>query len=115
NRHLNIHPSLLPAFRGLGTHAKVLAAGVKITGCTVHVVREAMDAGPIVTQAAVVVEPGDTEQTLAARVLKAEHRLYPWALDLVASGRARIEGERLIFGEQAGAEEPPLFSPPLLP
>ena len=113
DRHLNIHPSLLPAFRGLDTHAQVLAAGVRVTGCTVHVVREEMDAGPIVAQAAVAVVPGDTEQSLADRVLKAEHKLYPWALELVASGHARVEGERVVFSGPAGAKEPPLFSPSL--
>ena len=73
NRHLNIHPSLLPAFRGLHTHARVLDEGVKITGCTVHFVRPEMDTGPIVAQAAVPVLPGDTADSLAARVLAAEH------------------------------------------
>ncbi len=79
-RMLNIHPSLLPAFPGLDTHARALAAGVKLHGCTVHLVTEAMDEGPILAQAAVPVLPGDTVETLAARVLAAEHRLYPSAL-----------------------------------
>ena len=86
DRHLNIHPSLLPAFKGLDTHARVLDAGCKISGCTVHFVRTEMDAGPIVAQAAVPVVDGDTADSLAARVLAAEHRLYPHALALVASG-----------------------------
>jgi phosphoribosylglycinamide formyltransferase-1 len=84
-RMLNIHPSLLPAFPGLHTHARALAAGVKLHGCTVHVVTPELDSGPIVAQAAVPVLPGDTEDTLAARVLQAELRLYPeavrWFLD----------------------------------
>lgn len=113
NRHLNIHPSLLPAFRGLDTHGRVLASGARITGCTVHLVREAMDAGPIVAQAAVPVLAGDTEQSLAARVLKAEHRLYPWALALVASGAARVRGECVEISPTQQATDPPLFSPPL--
>ncbi len=97
DRHLNIHPSLLPAFRGLDTHERALAAGVRISGCTVHFVRAELDAGPIVAQAAVPVLPGDDPQTLAARVLRAEHRLYPWALRLVASGQAWVEGERVVY------------------
>ena len=86
-RMLNIHPSLLPAFPGLHTHARALAAGVKLHGCTVHRVTEEMDSGPILAQAAVPVLPGDTEDTLAARVLVQEHRLYPLALRLAALGR----------------------------
>ena len=111
DRHINIHPSLLPAFKGLNTHARVLAAGVTITGCTVHFVRKEMDEGPIVAQAAVPILAGDTADTLAARVLEAEHRLYPHALRLVASGAVRVEGERVV-GPNA-PNQPPLFSPPL--
>jgi phosphoribosylglycinamide formyltransferase-1 len=110
NRHLNIHPSLLPAFRGLDTHARVLASGVKISGCTVHFVRTEMDDGPIVAQAAVPVLEGDTTETLANRVLHAEHRLYPLALALVASGAVKVEGERVIGTMPEEAQEP-LFSP----
>lgn len=112
NRHLNIHPSLLPAFKGLHTHARVLDQGAKITGCTVHFVRAAMDDGPIVAQAAVSVIPGDTEDSLAARVLQAEHRLYPHALRLVASGQVRAEGEHVV-GKPQPENESTLFSPPL--
>lgn len=104
DRIVNIHPSLLPAFRGLDAHAQALAAGVKLSGCTVHIVRPDMDSGPIIAQAAVPVLPGDTVDELAARVLAAEHRLYPLALGLLASGRVRIEGERAIVigdGERA--------------
>ena len=79
-RMLNIHPSLLPAFTGLDTHARALSRGVRLHGCTVHLVTDAMDEGPILAQACVPVLPGDTEQTLAARVLAQEHRLYPAAL-----------------------------------
>ncbi|MCS6853949.1 MAG: phosphoribosylglycinamide formyltransferase [Elioraea sp.] len=79
-RMLNIHPSLLPAFPGLDTHARALAAGARLHGCTVHLVTEAVDDGPILAQAAVPVLPGDTVESLAARVLAAEHRLYPTAL-----------------------------------
>ncbi|MGI8852904.1 MAG: phosphoribosylglycinamide formyltransferase [Methyloceanibacter sp.] len=89
NRHLNIHPSLLPAFKGLRTHARVLEEGAQLTGCTVHFVRPELDSGPIVGQAEVPVLDGDTPESLAARVLAAEHRLYPHALRLVASGAVR--------------------------
>ncbi len=112
DRHLNIHPSLLPAFKGLHTHERVLEAGVRITGCTVHFVRHEMDSGPIIAQAAVSVAPGDTPETLAARVLAAEHKLYPLALRLVASGAARVEGETVRISTDA-ADQPALFSPPL--
>lgn len=91
-RMLNVHPSLLPAFPGLDTHARALAAGVKLHGCTVHLVTREMDAGPILAQAAVPVLPGDTAEALAARVLVQEHRLYPLALRLLAAGeRGRSE------------------------
>jgi phosphoribosylglycinamide formyltransferase-1 len=95
DRLINIHPSLLPAFPGLDTHARALAAGVKLHGCTVHYVREEVDSGPIVGQAAVPVLTGDTPETLAARVLALEHRLYPACLRLVAEGRAKVVGERV--------------------
>jgi phosphoribosylglycinamide formyltransferase-1 len=111
NRHLNIHPSLLPAFKGLHTHARVLDEGVKISGCTVHFVRPEMDEGPILAQAAVPVLPGDTPDSLAARVLQAEHRLYPHALRLVASGAVRVEGE-IVVGMTQVRDQAPFFSPP---
>ncbi len=92
DRMINIHPSLLPSFKGLHTHERVLEAGVKITGCTVHFVRPEMDDGPIIGQAAVPVEAGDTPETLAERVLAAEHRLYPRALSLLAADQIQVEG-----------------------
>jgi phosphoribosylglycinamide formyltransferase 1 len=114
DRQLNIHPSLLPAFRGLDTHQRAIAAGVRITGCTVHFVRAEMDAGPIIAQAAVPVLSGDDAEAVAARVLRAEHRLYPWAIRMIASGAARVEGERVVYAENwAQAEEGPLFAPAL--
>lgn len=97
DRLINIHPSLLPAFKGLDTHARVLAAGARFTGATVHFVRPAMDDGPIIVQAAVPVGPVDDEAALAARVLAAEHRIYPLALRLVAEGRARVAGDRVVI------------------
>jgi len=112
DRHLNIHPSLLPAFRGLDTHARVIDAGAKISGCTVHFVRAEMDDGPIVAQAAVPVLSDDTADSLVARVLGAEHRLYPHALALVASGAVSVTGER-VLGLADPGDQGPLFSPPL--
>jgi phosphoribosylglycinamide formyltransferase-1 len=103
DRLLNIHPSLLPAFRGLDTHRRALEAGVRFHGCTVHFVRAEVDAGPIVVQGTVPVRQDDTADSLAARVLALEHRCYPLALDLVASGRARVLDERV---EIAGASAP---------
>lgn len=102
NRMLNIHPSLLPSFKGVHTHEAALAAGVKFHGCTVHFVRAEMDVGPIIVQAAVPVVPGDTAQTLAARVLEQEHRCYPLALEWLAKGRLEVVDERVrILGEVA--------------
>jgi phosphoribosylglycinamide formyltransferase-1 len=91
-RLLNIHPALLPAFKGLDTHARAIEAGVKEHGATVHFVVPEMDAGPIIAQGAVQVLPGDTEEALARRVLAIEHRIYPIALRLIASGQARMQG-----------------------
>lgn len=105
DRILNIHPSLLPAFPGLDTHARAIAAGVRFGGCTVHFVRPKMDDGPIVAQAAVPILPGDDEAALAARVLAAEHRAYPLALRLVASGQARVVGDRVEIAGTATASQ----------
>ncbi len=91
-RMINIHPSLLPGFRGLDTHARALAAGVRLHGCTVHWVSPGVDEGPIIAQAAVPVLPGDDEAALAARVLAQEHSLYPAALAMVAGGRPILPG-----------------------
>ena len=93
DRLINIHPSLLPAVRGLNTHARAIAAGVRFAGCTIHFVRAEMDAGPIVVQAAVPVRPDDTTETLAERVLAEEHRIYPQAVRLIAEGRVRVADE----------------------
>lgn len=96
-RILNIHPSLLPAFKGTRVHQQALDAGVRITGCTVHFIVPQLDSGPIIAQAAVPVIVGDTREMLAARVLEAEHRLYPEALKMVAEGRAKLVGGRVVF------------------
>ncbi len=95
-RILNIHPSLLPAFAGLDVHRQVLEHGVKWTGCTVHFVDETLDGGPIINQRVVPVFPEDTEETLAARILKEEHQLYAEALALVVSGKYEVEGRRVV-------------------
>ena len=91
-RIINIHPSLLPAFRGLDTHARAIAAGVKVHGCTVHFVEPELDSGPIIAQASVDVRDDDTPESLGARVLAQEHALFPAALALVAAGRVRMKG-----------------------
>jgi phosphoribosylglycinamide formyltransferase-1 len=96
-RMLNIHPALLPAFKGLDTHKRALETGANIHGATVHFVVPEMDSGPIIAQAAVPVQPDDTEETLAMRVLEVEHRIYPMALKLVAAGRIRIEKGRCLI------------------
>lgn len=96
-RLINIHPSLLPLFKGLDTHARALESGMRIHGCTVHFVTAQMDDGPIIAQAAVPVLPGDDADRLAARVLAAEHQLYPLALRIVAEGRARMEAGRAVL------------------
>jgi phosphoribosylglycinamide formyltransferase 1 len=108
-RMLNIHPALLPAYRGLHTHERALADGVKIHGCTVHFVAPEMDEGPIVAQAAVPVLDGDDAATLGARVLAQEHIIYPQALKLVASGALRVEGNRTLGS--ATREKAPLVVP----
>ncbi|MDG3444014.1 phosphoribosylglycinamide formyltransferase [Nitrospirillum amazonense] len=97
DRLINIHPSLLPAFPGIDTHQRALDAGVRFHGCTVHYVRSEVDSGPIVAQAAVPVQADDTADTLSARVLTAEHELYPLAVRLIAEGRVSVEGNRAVL------------------
>jgi len=102
---INIHPSLLPSFKGLHTHERALETGVRIHGCTVHYVRPEMDAGPIIGQAAVPVLKGDTPDDLAARVLEAEHKLYPQCVALACSGKARVAAEHVrLQAREFGAE-----------
>lgn len=109
-RMINIHPALLPSFKGLHTHERALAEGVRIHGCTVHYVTPEMDVGPIIMQAAVPVFDNDDAESLGARVLKQEHRIYPAALRLVCEERARIENGRVLVDEIA-TELPALVSP----
>ena len=104
-RILNIHPSLLPSFPGLESQRQALDYGVKFSGCTVHFVDENLDAGPIVKQAIVPIEPGDTDETLAARILNEEHRIYTEAVRLVLSGKFRIEGRRVLPTAEETQEE----------
>jgi phosphoribosylglycinamide formyltransferase 1 len=103
-RIINIHPSLLPLFPGLHTHQRALDAGVRVAGCTVHFVTEGMDEGPVVAQAVVPVLPGDTSDTLAARVLTVEHQTYPLALKLVAEGRVRMTAEGQVEREHSSTD-----------
>jgi phosphoribosylglycinamide formyltransferase-1 len=110
-RLLNIHPALLPSFRGLDTHQQALAAGVRIHGATVHYVAPEVDAGPIVAQAAVPVLDGDTADTLADRVLAAEHRLYPLALALVAGGKVNLTQQGTVCAAAAAAPDAQLIVP----
>jgi phosphoribosylglycinamide formyltransferase-1 len=105
-RQLNIHPSLLPLFKGLHPQRQALQAGAKLSGCSVHYVTEDMDAGPVIAQAPVAVLDGDTEDVLSERILAAEHRLYPHALRLVASGQARLHDGRVVL---AGVVKEPDF------
>lgn len=105
DRLINIHPSLLPAFKGMHVHEAALKAGVRFSGCTVHFVRPAVDSGPIIVQAAVPVLPRDTSDTLAARILVAEHRIYPLALRLIAEGRVSVADERVSIADGHAPED----------
>lgn len=105
-RILNIHPALLPSFPGAHAHRDVLAYGVKVSGCTVHFVDEGMDSGPIILQASVPVQEGDTEEALAARVLAQEHRIFPEAIKLYVEGRLRTDGRKVHILPAAEGESP---------
>lgn len=110
-RLLNIHPSLLPLFPGLHTHRRALEAGVKVHGATVHLVTPALDGGPIVTQGVVPVMPGDTEESLAARVLEVEHRIYPQAVRWLAEGRIEFAAGGVVQVRGAGVSTDTMVSP----
>lgn len=109
---VNIHPSLLPAFKGTNSHEQALAAGVKLSGCTVHFVRSEMDAGPIILQAAVPVLPNDDAHSLAARILTAEHQCYPSAVRLIAENQATVKDDKVVtpLGNNSSQS---LFNPPV--
>ena len=111
-RLVNIHPSLLPAFKGLNVHRRIVESGARISGCSVHFVVPELDSGPIIAQAAVPVWPGDTPEALAARTLAAEHRLYPLALRLLAEDRVILHGEQALYRHVQEADGE-LFSPAL--
>lgn len=113
DRLINIHPALLPSFKGLNTHQRALETGVRIAGCTVHYVRADVDVGPIIAQAAVPVLPGDSEDSLAARVLKQEHRLYPLAVALIARGLVHVEDGRVRIEEADSSGEDEVLINPL--
>jgi len=104
DRMINIHPSLLPSFKGLHTHRRAIEAGVKLHGCTVHFVTPDLDDGPIIAQAAVPVQDGDDEDSLSARVLTAEHRIYPLALKLIGEGRVSVDGHVVRVRDPAPAQ-----------
>lgn len=109
-RIINIHPSILPLFPGLHTHQRAIDSGMKIHGCTVHFVTEGMDEGPVIAQGAVPVLSGDTEETLAARLLKVEHRLYPLALGLLAEGKVSMEDGKTVRSGGYGDGDTSLIS-----
>lgn len=113
DRVLNIHPSLLPSFPGLHAQKQAIDAGVRFSGCTIHFVDSGTDSGPILLQASVPVLQGDDESALAARILVAEHRIYPEAVRLVASGRVKIENHRVHVDGAIRPDETPRFNPPL--
>ncbi len=113
-RVMNIHPALLPSFAGLHGQAQAADYGVRIAGCTVHFVDEGMDTGPVIIQAAVPALPGDTEDSLGARILRAEHRIFPEAIRLFAAGRLQVRGRKvMVEGYDAAREDAVLYSPPL--
>lgn len=111
-RLINIHPALLPAFPGLHTHARALAAGVRVHGCTVHFVTTEVDVGPIIVQAAVPVLPDDDEASLSARVLEQEHRIFPMAVGWFAEGRLRVRADATVLVDGASGAIAALISPP---
>ncbi len=112
NRIMNIHPALLPAFPGVHVQQKAAVYGVRFSGCTVHFVDEGMDTGPIILQAVVPVVPGDTGETLGARILKQEHRLYPEAVRLYSEGRLRVEGRHVLISDHRVEADQCLINPP---
>jgi phosphoribosylglycinamide formyltransferase-1 len=113
NRIMNIHPALLPSFPGLHVQKRAVEHGVRFSGCTVHFVNEECDEGPIIIQAVVPVFPDDTEESLAARILEQEHRIYPRAIQLYSEGRLRLEGRRVLVDGLAKDERQVLCQPPI--
>ena len=113
NRIMNIHPALLPSFPGLHVQKRAVEHGVRFSGCTVHFVNEECDEGPIIIQAVVPVFPDDTEESLAARILEQEHRIYPRAIQLYSEGRLRVEGRRVLVDGLSKDERQVLCQPPI--
>ena len=113
NRIMNIHPALLPSFPGLHVQKQAVEHGVRFSGCTVHFVNEECDAGPIIIQAVVPVFPDDTEESLSARILKEEHRIYPRAIQLYSEGRLRVVGRKVFVDGVQAVEGQVIFQPPL--
>ncbi len=113
NRIMNIHPSLLPAFPGLHVQRKAIEHGVRFSGCTVHFVNEECDEGPIIIQAAVPVFPGETEESLSARILKEEHRIYPRAIQLYSEGGLQVVGRKVLVNRLGIEKDQALIYPPL--
>ena len=111
DRIINIHPSLLPSFKGLHTHVRALEAGVRFAGCTIHFVRPAVDEGPIILQAVVPILPNDSSESLEARVLQQEHIIYPSAVRMVAEGRVRVRGKKVRIMD-TGIPSAPIINPP---
>jgi phosphoribosylglycinamide formyltransferase 1 len=112
NRIMNIHPALLPAFPGLHGQKQAVEYGVRFAGCTVHFVNEECDQGPVIIQAVVPAYPDDTEETLSARILKQEHRIYPRAIQLYSEGRLRVEGRRVLIDGLEKEDDSALMNPP---
>lgn len=104
DRMINIHPSLLPSYKGLHTHARALEDGVRFSGCTIHYVRPEMDNGPIIMQAAIPISDDETEESLIAKTLIYEHKMYPAAVRLIAEGKARVSGNKVAFSDTALGE-----------
>ena len=113
DRMINIHPSLLPSYKGLHTHARAIEDGVQFGGCTVHYVRPEMDDGPIIMQAAVPIDVDETEESLAGKVLQYEHILYPAAVKMIAEGKVRVSGRKCVF-KDVESQKPGLVQPTLL-
>lgn len=113
-RIMNIHPALLPSFPGLQVQRKAIEYGVKFSGCTVHFVDEGVDTGPIIIQAVVPVYDDDTEETLAERILKEEHRIYPQAIQLFTEGKLVVQGRRVLVKDHVRVEEKSMTNPPVI-
>jgi phosphoribosylglycinamide formyltransferase 1 len=113
NRIMNIHPALLPSFPGLHVQKKAVDHGVRFSGCTVHFVNEECDEGPIIIQAVVPVFPDDSDEMLAARILKQEHRIYPRAIQLYAEGRLHVSGRRVLVDGLSNDDDAVLIQPPM--